>query len=73
MKIDITPANKQEPELTYPVLMEALNTGNLVLFTAPTSGCALRHVSGIHTGQSWIEATNKTTWKPFIGTITLSN
>lgn len=79
MKSIMTVAPKQEQ--TYPCLMEGSN-GVVVLFTAPRVGTLV----GIGTGSGYTQsdlgvhriATNGSGWgmsyfKPFIGTITLSN
>lgn len=75
MKIDIQPAPKTEPEITYPVLMESVTNDTIViLFTAPKRGLALKYPANyIHFSEAWVEASNKAEWRPFKGVVTLSN
>lgn len=76
MKIEITndPPPKPEPELTYPVLMESVKGEHTItLFTSPQEGFAMKHSGKPHLCRSWVSAANQSQWKPFLGTITLSN
>jgi len=73
MNIEIKPSPQKKTEIKYPCIMESIDDDTIVLFTAPTSGVALRYLSGVsHYSTSWVEA-DAHLWKPFLGTITISN
>lgn len=68
---------KQESEITYPILMQNRHIGCVVLFYSEASGMAVNKGSspyklGFHSN-CWFPANDKTHWKLFEGTIELSN
>lgn len=69
MKISIN--KKESDDLSFPVVMEHVKDGHLVLFTEPTTGILLDN--SFTSVTTWIEHTDTEVWKKFKGTVTLSN
>lgn len=72
-----TTAKPETPTLRYPVLMQAVGNGHIVLFSEETKGTVLyggeAHLAVGHYTDSWKPATNRDNWAPFTGTLPLRN
>ena len=68
---------KCEVEYSFPILMEAEETGLIVLFTSEIVGAVINGGSSIwFVGEyydDWVSCYQKNHWKKFTGTITLGN
>ena len=72
MKIEIDNKEKKEKEIIYPCLMIS-DSGRIVFFTEPMKGVLLEDPSGVHKRYSTDEEWGMFHFKPFNGTIKLSN
>ena len=68
---------KQQPALTYPVLMQSRTNKQVVLFTDATTGTVVSvgNTTDYQIGyrpEGWVEATNSV-WERYEGAVKLSN
>ena len=64
-------------ELDFPILMEAVSSGKMVLFTSEKAGTVVEISSSSdevgYYSDRWIDASNTEYWKVFEGELRLSN
>ena len=79
MKVEMKKEKEEAKEIKFPVLMESTDNKCVVLFNGESEGMVLlllkenefEYVG--HYSDNWIKCTNTNVWKPFTGTIELSN
>ena len=77
MKVTVK-CEEEKVEYSFPMLMEAVGTGFIVLFTSETVGVVINKGSSVlwAVGEycdEWLTCDDKNHWKKFTGTITLEN
>lgn len=76
MKVDVE-REEEKVEYSFPILMEAEETGLIVLFTSEIVGVVINAGSSVWSvGEycdDWVSCYQKMHWKKFTGTITLGN
>lgn len=76
MKSKIIQDQESEQQIAYPILMQEVTYGYVILFTSEQTGIVVYGVGiykiGAHS-HHWTSATNKEAWEPFKGKIELSN
>lgn len=72
-----TAAKPETPTLRYPVLMQAVENRHIVLFSSENEGTVLHggesHMTAGYHHASWFQATDRSFWTPFTGTLPLRN
>ena len=77
MKVEIKNKKEEAKEINFPVLMEGTESGCVVLFNGGCEGIVISEGTNNkpvgYYSENWIECSNTDYWKPFTGTIELSN
>jgi predicted glycosyl hydrolase (DUF1957 family) len=78
MKVELIESKPESEEIKYPILMQSMANGQIVLFLENQVGVLIVESNASswltgHYSDSWINATNKSVWQLFKGKIVLSN
>lgn len=77
IKVECVEVEKKTKSIEYPIIMESVSNGAVILFTELTSGVLLRPgLAGERIGDwsdDWIRATYSEAWRPYKGEIKLYN
>lgn len=73
IKVEVLQTVKEPNKIKYPVLMEGINTGRIVLFYRENTGIILKGENQGLPLCTALPCTDTAVWKKFKGTITLCN